>query len=199
MSESAKRIDGIIREELAPLLKEVGFKKKARNFHREHADRIDVINVQASRYNDASSAKFTVNVGVYYPAIAEMSDALPVKGAPKEYDCTVHSRLGALREDRRDFWWTIEPSSEDAYIAKDLAHNVRVYCVPWLERMGNLDAVKDTMASKNRSFIAAVIALHQGNRSEAQDLFERALKEQPLAKSRIVAWARKHALAVEAS
>lgn len=199
MSESAKRIDAIIREELAPLLKEVGFKKKARNFHREHADRIDVINVQASRYNDASSAKFTVNVGVYYPAIAEMSDALPVKGAPKEYDCTVHSRIGALREDRRDFWWTIEPSSDHASIAKDLAQNVRVCCVPWLECMGNLDAVKDTMANKNRSFIAAAIALHQGNRSEAQDFLDRALKEQPLARSRIVAWARKHALNVEAS
>ena len=128
-----------------------------------------------------------------------MSDALPAKGAPKEYDCTVHSRIGALREDRRDFWWTIEPSSDDASIAKDLAQNVRIYCMPWLERMGSLDAVKDTMASKNRSFIAAAIALHQGNRSEAQDLFERALKEQPLAKSRIVAWARKHALTVEAS
>ncbi len=199
MSESAKRIDAIIREELAPLLREVGFRKKARNFHREHADRIDVINVQASRHNDASSAKFTVNVGVYYPAIAEMSDALPVKGAPKEYDCTVHSRIGALGEDRRDFWWTIEPSSDDASIAKDLAQNVRVYCVPWFERMGNLGAVKDTLASKNRSFIAAAIALYQGNRSEAQEFFDRALKERPLAKSRIVAWAREHALNVEAS
>ena len=199
MSGSAKRIDAIIRAELAPILREVGFKKKARNFRREHADRIDVINVQASRYSDASSAKFTVNVGVYYPAIAEMSDALPVKGAPKEYDCTVHARIGALREDRRDFWWTIEPSSDDGAIAKDLAQNVRDYCLPWLEHMGDLDAVKDTMVSKSRSFIAAAIALHQGNRSEAQDLFDRALNEQPLAKSRIVAWARKHALNVETS
>jgi hypothetical protein len=199
MSESAKRIDAIIRHALAPLLKEIGFKKNARNFHRERADRIDVINVQASRYNDASSAKFTANVGVYYPAIAEMSDALPVSGTPKECDCTVHARIGALREDRRDFWWTVEPSSDDAAIANDLAQNVRDYCLPWLERMGSLDAVKDAMASKNGSFIAAAIALHQGNRSEAQGLFNRALNEQPLARSRLVSWARQHALDVEAS
>lgn len=199
MSESAKRIDAIIRAELAPFLREVGFKKKARNFRREHADRIDVINVQASRYNDVSSAKFTVNVGVYYPAIAEMSDALPVRGAPKEYDCTVHARIGTLREDRRDFWWTIELSSDDAAIAKDLAEKVGFFCLPWLERMGDLDTVKESMPSKNRSFIAAAIALHQGRRGEAQELFDRALKEQPLARSKFVAWAKKHALVVEAS
>ncbi len=199
MSESAKRIDAIIREELAPLLKEVGFKKQARNFRREHSDRTDVINVQASRYNDESSAKFTVNVGVYYPTIADVSDALPVTGAPKEYDCTIHARIGALQEDRRDFWWTIEPSSDDAAIAKDLAQDVRDYCLPWLARMGDLDAVKDAMASKNRSSIAAAIALHQGNRTEAQGLFDRALSEQPLARSRLVLWARKHELDVETS
>lgn len=55
------------------------------------------------------------------------------------------------------------------------------------------------MASKNRSFIAAAIVLHQGSRSEAQGFLDRALKEQPLARSRIMAWARKHALNVEAS
>jgi hypothetical protein len=65
--------------------------------------------------------------------------------------------------------------------------------------MGDLDAVKNTMARKNRSFIAAAIALHQGDRKEAQDLFDQALKEQPLAKSKFVAWARKHALNVAAS
>lgn len=196
MSESSKRIDMIVREELAPILKETGFKKKGRNFHREHTNRIDVINVQASLYNNASSAEFTVNVGVYYPSIAELSGALPVKGAPKEYDCTIQSRIGSVREDGRDFWWTIGPSSADSAVAKDLANNVRDYCIPWLDRMGDLDTVKNTTTGRKRLFTAAAIALYQGNQKEAQELIGQALKEQQLAKARFVAWARQHGLEV---
>ncbi len=69
MSVIAMRIDGIIRARLAPLLKEARFKKQARNFRRAHNDHTDVINVQAFRYNDAAHGRFTVNLGVYYPAI----------------------------------------------------------------------------------------------------------------------------------
>ena len=75
MSEIGKRIDSIVRERLAPLLKKNGFKKKARNFYQEFPDRVEVINVQASQWNEGNEGKFTINVGVYYPEISKIIEA----------------------------------------------------------------------------------------------------------------------------
>jgi hypothetical protein len=194
MSEIAKRIDAIIKEGLAPLLKKEGFKKKARNFYREHKNRIELINIQASKWNEGNEGQFTVNVGVYYPDIAKVTDALPVNGIPKEYDCTIRERIGFLKPDKKDAWWKINSSSNDAEVSENVANQVKELCLPWLDKMSNLDEVKSYIAKNNRAFVAAGIALLQGNRDEASLYIEQALKQQPLAKSKINSWGRKHGL-----
>lgn len=194
MSEIAKRIDAIIKEGLAPLLKKEGFKKKARNFYREHENRIELINIQASKWNEGKEGQFTVNVGVYYPEIAKVTDALPVNGMPKEYDCTIRERIGLLSQENKDTWWEINSSSNDAEVSENVANQVKELCLPWLENMSNLDEVKSYIAKNNRAFVAAGIALFQGNRVEASAYIEQALKQQPLAKSKINSWGKKHGL-----
>ncbi len=193
MSEISKRIDAIIRGNLAPLLKERGFRKKARNFYRQHDDRVELINVQASQWNEGAEGQFTVNVGVYYPAISEITDAPSVKGMPKEYDCTVRQRIGLISEDRKDTWWSLNATSDDGQIAKDVAKKVEMLCLPWLESMSNLDEVK-ALAAINRPLVAAGISLHQGNDLEARDYLNQSFKKQPVAKSRAMAWGKKHGL-----
>jgi len=120
MSDIAKKIDAIIKERLAPLLKNIGFKKKARNFYREFENRIELINVQSSKWNEGNEGQFTINVGVYYPEISEITDALPVKGMPKEYDCTVRERIGLLMPENKDKWWKIDSSSNDSEVSEML-------------------------------------------------------------------------------
>lgn len=194
MSDVARRIDSIISTGLAPLLKRAGFKKKARNFTREHADRVEVINVQASKWNSSNEIEFTVNVGVFYPAIAEISDALKVAGTPKQSDCTVRTRIGWLKGENNDHWWKVHPASDDSEVAKDLAWQVEEDCFLWLALMSNLDAVKVAVADDHRHFIAAAIALYQGNRNEAESYVDQAIREQPGARAQIAAWAKKHHL-----
>jgi hypothetical protein len=191
MSEISKRIDSIIRERLSPFLKNNGFKKKARNFYREYSDRVEVINVQASQWNEGSEGKFTINVGVYYPEIAKILEAPPVSGAPKEYDCTVRERIGLLAPEKKDQWWHIDGSVNDLEISEDIANQVENICLPWLSEMSDLVNVKSHVV-KNMAFVAAGIALFQGNREEASELIEKALKQKPLAKSKINSWGKKH-------
>jgi len=193
MSEIGKSIDGIVKEELASLLKQNGFKKTARNFYRAYENRIDVINVQASQWNHGDEGKFTVNVGVYYPSIAEITGAPPIKGMPKEYDCTIRERIGSLTDANKDTWWLIDSKTDRSATASDLASKVETLCLPWLDRMSNLEAVKDGVA-KRWPLVAAGIALFQDRESEAKAFLEQSLKQQPMAKSRAKAWGKKRGL-----
>lgn len=193
MSEIAKRIDTIIKEGLAPLLKKNGFKKKARNFYRESEDRIEILNVQASQWNEGNEGKFTINIGVYYPEISEITGAPPVKGMPKEYDCTVRERIGHLSSDNQDRWWNVDGTVNDLEISENVANLVEQLCLPWLSKMSDLEKVKNSIINK-LAFVAAGIALFQGNREEASALIEKALIQKPQAKSKINAWSKKHGL-----
>jgi len=193
MSKIAKEIDGVVKEGLSTLLKQNGFKKIARNFYRIHDNRIDVINVQASQWNHGEEGKFTINVGVFYPSIAEITDAPPVKGMPKEYDCTIRERIGSLTEENKDKWWLVDSNTDKSATASDVASKVETLCLPWLEKMSRLDAVK-TGVSKNWPLVAAGIALFQDRKSEAKAFLEQSLKQQPMAKSRAGAWGKKHGL-----
>ena len=194
MSDIGKRIDSVIRLGLAPLLKREGFKKKGRTFHREWEDHIDVINVQADKWNEGNTGQFTINVGVYYPEIADITEALPVKGMVREYDCTIRDRIGMLSKKYKDEWWSIKAPTDEEALARDVADKVQSICVPWLTRMSDLETVKVSLANNQGAFVAAGIALHQGNREEAMAYLEQSFEQQPLAIAGAKAWGIKHGL-----
>ena len=75
--------------------------------------------------------------------------------------------------------------------AENVAKQVEEICLPWLSKMSDLENVKNHVV-KNMAFVAAGIALFQGNREEASALIEKALKQKPLAKSKIISWGKKH-------
>jgi hypothetical protein len=194
MSEISREIDEVVRIGLASFMKREGFKKRGRNFFRESEDRVDVLNVQSSRWNSGESGSFTINLGVYLPAIADLSEALPVRGLPKEYECTLRERIGSLMPCNRDYWWAIESGSNLEVIASEIAATVEVHALPWFARMSNMNEVKKELHRYHRSFTSAAIALLQGNREEAGKYLEMACKEQPMAVERIRAWGMKHRL-----
>ena len=75
-SDIAKKIDQVAGGELAARLKEHGYRKKGRTFHRRTDEATCIVNVQASVTNAGHEGMFTVNVGVYFPKIEE-----PLTGA----------------------------------------------------------------------------------------------------------------------
>ncbi len=194
MSEIAKKIDEVIKLSLVPLLRSKGFKKKGRNFYREFENRIELINVQASKWNEGGEGQFTVNLGVYFPEVANIIDAIPFKGVPKEYDCTVQKRIGHLMPSGCDHWWKIEPSINIEELATDLKTTIEKYGIPWVARMADLNEIKEEVRNDNRAFVSAGIALLQGDKSQAREYLSLAYKQQPLAAERAKAWGIKHEL-----
>lgn len=192
MSEISKIIDSIIKADLAPHLKSRKFRKKARSFYREHNDRTDVINIQLSLWNRGENGKFTVNLGVYFPEIAFITDAPPLKGILKEYNCTVRQRIGFLKPRGCDDWWEIDDLTDLKAISLQLLNDVKIYGLPWLDKMSELDEVKKEASNNNLAFVSAGIALYQSNLDEAAIYLKLAKKQQPLAVERIMAWAEKN-------
>lgn len=127
-----KHIDAIIKAALAEPLKTAGFKKQARVFRRVAADgNIEVLDIQSGKYNEGSRGEFTVNLGLYLPAIARMlGEALQEK--PTDVHCHFHMRIGHLLPDKQeDFWWQIDECSDDAALAAELQAAVMQHGMAW--------------------------------------------------------------------
>ena len=61
-----------------------------------------------SQSNTSEEGRITLNLGVYYPAIARLSGTPPTTSLPKEYDCTLRRRIGTLMERGEDYWWRVD-------------------------------------------------------------------------------------------
>src|SRR4051812_4483671 len=120
MSESQKLVDEILKNGLTPHLKALGYKKVGRTFYQQDDELIRVVNVQLSRGNTTHDAKFTINLGVFFPLVREAFDKTPLDDLPKEYDCTLRERIGMLMPQDNDHWWEVTPNSNIAVIAKEV-------------------------------------------------------------------------------
>lgn len=96
-----ERFHELLKSDFLPVLRADGLKGSGSTFRRILAERIDVVNVQGSRYG----GRCCVNVAVHFPFLPSAS-GIPV-GEPKklkEYDCAFRSRLHDANEP--DHWWT---------------------------------------------------------------------------------------------
>jgi hypothetical protein len=123
-------ITRIVQNDLKPVLQARGFRKKAALFWRDNGEVIDVITVQKSQSNDASGARFTINLGLYWKRLQELSGRVAL--LPREYDCTVQARIGGLLPERTDLWWEIN-STETTVVSADVVSKLLRYGLPWLE------------------------------------------------------------------
>ena len=194
MSDIAKLIDDVVRRDLARRLKSDGYRKSGRTFYRSAETHTAVVNVQASKHNLGNNGTFTVNLGVYFPDVATITNAPPLTGAfPKECDCTVRQRLGVLMTGD-DYWWSVTIDTDIDTVAKTVAHTWSQHGQPWIERVSDLDAAHNELVSQNMFFVAAAISVLKGRRDEATELVHKAESRQPMAARRIQQWAREHEL-----
>ncbi|MEI2454819.1 MULTISPECIES: DUF4304 domain-containing protein [Lysobacter] len=189
--DPAKHIDAVVASGLAPLLKSHGFAKAGRSFHRRHGDRWQVVNVQASSGNSAAQARFTLNLGLYIPEIEVLAGNAPLAGKPKEYECTLRERIGALMPQARDHWWTLAPDSDPALLAPELADAFAAHGLPWLEGYADLAKVAARLAEAP-TILAAAAALAAGDREAAARRIEHMKADRPRATAVADAWAAKH-------
>jgi hypothetical protein len=147
---ASNAIDEMILRKVAPFMKEHDFRKQRYVWWRANEDVIDVIDIQKSRWNDASGASFTVNLGLYWPTIQKAISRESQSKVPRIYECTVSTRLGPMFDDGRDFWWKVSSPVEIEYVGSDVCTKLLEYGLPWISAGHDLSMTLEF--ARKRSF-----------------------------------------------
>jgi hypothetical protein len=139
-------LDKIVKQSIQPFLRSIGFKKKGLQWNRERGDFVDVVTIQAAKYNTSEKQAFTVNLGVFVKSFYEAVWQKSPSGFAMEADCAVRVRLGNLMQgkpygDALDQWWKIEPSTPDGSIGEEVEKALRELGIPFLEQFGNHEMI----------------------------------------------------------
>src|SRR4051812_41065423 len=108
MSVPAKVIDDVVARSLRPRLKALGFRRKGRYFCLSRPGAFACASVQASQWNAGSDGRFTVNLGVYFPALAQLFGETEPVTFPLPHQCVLplQKRLPQLAFGG-DSWWEV--------------------------------------------------------------------------------------------
>lgn len=161
----SKTINKEIKNDIWPLLKDVGFSKlTSRTAWRLAEETIEVINFQSfnSYLADGigcTTFSFAINLGVYYKCYELTPWFKPEQhiDLPQEYACHARKRLekninqailfhpynnpsGLFWEkDRMDIWYIVEDGSNIEEAINDAKHTVTTVGMDWLSKMKNID------------------------------------------------------------
>jgi hypothetical protein len=138
-----------IRERIWDPLKDAGFARfTGRTAWRSTDTAIQVINFQSfNRYLadrlGCTTFSFGLNLGVYYPCIANRPWAsLPASESPQEYECHARRALtkGIMQEEflRPDVWFVAEDGMSLGAVVDDARAVIAQEGLPWLDELSSL-------------------------------------------------------------
>lgn len=126
----------MMREQVGPELRRMGFKGSGQSFSIPSDRHWVVLGFQKSRTSSSDSVGFTVNVTVasksaWAEARSDVS-YLPVRpSANTRYGPPAwQERIGRLLPDRQDRWWTLTRNSSTTPMAADVVRAIRDYAMP---------------------------------------------------------------------
>ena len=120
-SPAQSLFDNIVKGSVTPVLKPLGFRKSALNYHRRHKDVVQVVNLQSSHGSTWDEKQFYVNVGLAFDAVCQLSDS-EILEKPKESECSsrgTRDRLDKLLSNVPDRW-SVHVNAESESVAQQL-------------------------------------------------------------------------------
>jgi hypothetical protein len=167
----SKAVNRVLREIVWPDLKSIGFSRRTpRTAWRDRQGAIQVVNFQSFNSYRAEAIgtttfSFGVNLGVFYPALAEQSSMavfIPDQTRPAEWRCHARKHLGkgiaqpndpAPRRwfdprppqpslgtwvDRPDIWYVLGDGSNLDLVVRDARERILEVGIPWLDLLSDL-------------------------------------------------------------
>jgi len=98
-----ERINLIVKNSIAPIMKINGYKKSGLTFLKHTEKFIFLINFQQSSGNSSESERFYINCGIYSAEFAETIGEQPLSN-PKEYDCHVRYRYERITNSAKEYF-----------------------------------------------------------------------------------------------
>jgi hypothetical protein len=191
-SESA-HVDEVVAA-ISRSLKPRGFRKHSRTFNRTTGDGlVQVLHLQMGPFDPPGTTyhpglrenlygRFTVNLGVYVPEVAEYHLARLPKGFVREYHCSVRNRLGPLGPERQDIWWL---NSAVEQVVPEILERLERDGLPYLQRHESRDAILREWTGKSDiqglgdppRIALAIILVGRGDLDRARHLLEAQAQE----------------------
>lgn len=161
-SKIGAKIDFLVKH-LSEHLKARGFRRRARVIYREHGDGphrcVQLIGFQADKWNQGQWGKFTINLGVCFPALLDLQKDLPglewisqhtspydLAFGPGGFQARLSDALGEEYDPRwpeslrakKDFWAEIDAKTDLGCLAEGIDAAVLDLALPWIERRSTL-------------------------------------------------------------
>lgn len=180
------------------VLKPKGFRKAAMTWVRG-SPWVQIINIQSGKWNTPSEGTFTLNLGLYVPELHAATEAWPVSGSVKEYDCDVRRRIGELMASAEDYWWEVTPTTELEPVIMTVCESVEAFAIPWLDRTNqSMENVAAELAHSCSFLSAAVAFALAGDKTAASQALANALaNSNPSVLPKLRRLAAAHGLAIQ--
>jgi Domain of unknown function (DUF4304) len=195
MSEISSRIDAFLRENLDPILKREGFRKKRRTYKRVLEDRVEIFSVEASTWNREGAGQFTVTLAVVIPSLAQRLRGLTVDiASAKGYESGILTLLGWVMPDRRQDSWKIRVGSDNHEEAMRFHKAVEDFALPWFRRTRTEDSLIQILEESKTMDSLQVLAILFSARNQshrAQAVLQEVLRRRPDAEAWLREWSLK--------
>lgn len=121
-----QRLTEIIKNNIAPTMKKLGFRRKQRWFGKENEDYATSMHIQSNKWNTNQEVSFTLNLYVYQKDIS---------GASKNL---AYTRVGALKTGR-DTWYELTPEVDAQQLGQQVQQDILDYAVPFFSDLDKKD------------------------------------------------------------
>jgi hypothetical protein len=119
---------------LTPILKSMGFCKKANSFYLEAGKNYGIVNFQKSRESTKDVVKFTINFGIYSDVLGQLQYAYDNSAKPEVGHCHWEARVGSFMPGSPDYWWSVNTSDSLSVISSNVMEAVQSIVVPEIHK-----------------------------------------------------------------
>lgn len=123
-----------IDEALSAVLLPRGFRRERLLFLRQSEDVVHLVQLQGSDTNTHNNSRYTVNLGVWVPALA-FGETRSLAAAHWR------QRLGLLCPEHEDMWWQPSTRQSISAVAADISDRMQRYALPSFASLVNADAL----------------------------------------------------------
>jgi hypothetical protein len=136
--DASRKLAAMLKDRVAPVLREMGFKGSGQNYHLPVPDHYALLGFQRARFGTRHDVLFTINLlACSYADWAALVEKRP-HYAPKPilsapYEEPVWSqRIGHLMPENLDHWWQVLDDTDMEALAAEVIGVLREYGVPAL-------------------------------------------------------------------
>ncbi|GGI11590.1 MULTISPECIES: DUF4304 domain-containing protein [Gottfriedia] len=130
----------IIKEIIAPLFKQNGFKKKANNFAKIFPEFAWTVNIQSSKWNSEDEVEFTINTGIYNEKLFRAINEWEPSNFPMEVESVLRIRINELKNSSQN-WYKLSKATNLDEVKKQVEKDIQNVILPYFEQFKTIEDV----------------------------------------------------------